>query len=278
MPTARIENTDPFIDIEPTGDDMTITDTHEPPRSGNAASPPIYRLMGVTRTYPQRGRVVTALAGVDVEIAEGDFVAIQGPTGGGKSTLLQLLGALDKPSSGSVVLGGTDIATVSQAELGRLRAEEIGFVFQGFNLIPTLTAHENVDMALEPLGRASASRGSGAEPQKVLTKADRAARVGEALAHVGLADRADHRPGELSGGQQQRVAIARAIVKRPRVLLADEPTGNLDESMRDEILAVLEALNAEGLTLIVVTHDSAVAKRARRRLRLEKGRVRDVTG
>ena len=256
---------------------MTITDTHEPPRGPDAASRPIYRLVGVTRTYPQRGRVVTALAGVDVEIAEGDFVAIQGPTGGGKSTLLQLLGALDKPSSGSVVLGGTDIATVSQAELSRLRAEEIGFVFQGFNLIPTLTAHENVDMALEPLGRASASRGSGAEPQKVLTKADRAARVGEALAHVGLADRADHRPGELSGGQQQRVAIARAIVKRPRVLLADEPTGNLDESMRDEILAVLEALNAEGLTLIVVTHDSAVAKRARRRLRLDKGRVRDVT-
>ena len=205
---------------------------------------------------------MNALAGVDLEIAEGDFVAIQGPTGGGKSTLLQLLGALDKPSSGSVVIGGTDIATASPSELVRVRAEEIGFVFQGFNLIPTLTAHENVDMALEPLG---------------LVKQDRAARVDEALAHVGLADRADHRPGELSGGQQQRVAIARAIVKRPRVLLADEPTGNLDESMRDEILAVLETLNAEGLTLIVVTHDTAVAKRARRRLRLDKGTVRDIT-
>ena len=144
-----------------------------------------------------------------------------------------------------------------------MRARDIGFVFQGFNLIPTLTAAENVDMALEPLG---------ASP-----KAERAARVAEALAHVGLADRADHRPGELSGGQQQRVAIARAIVKRPRVLLADEPTGNLDESMRDEILAVLESLCAEGLTLIVVTHDSAVARRARRRLRLERGQVRDIT-
>jgi putative ABC transport system ATP-binding protein len=262
MPTARIEKNDPFSETETTGDDMTMIDTHEPPRSPDEASRPIYRLVGVTRTYPQRGRVVTALAGVDVEIAEGDFVAIQGPTGGGKSTLLQLLGALDKPSTGSVLLGGTDIASVSQAELGRLRAEEIGFVFQGFNLIPTLTAHENVDVALEPLG---------------LGKADRALRVDEALAHVGLADRADHRPGELSGGQQQRVAIARAIVKRPRVLLADEPTGNLDESMRDEILAVLETLNAEGLTLIVVTHDSAVARRARRRLRLDKGRIRDVT-
>ena len=240
---------------------MTMIDM-QPADSAGAASAPIYRLAGVTRTYQQRGRIVNALAGVDIEIAEGDFVAIQGPTGGGKSTLLQLLGALDRPTAGSVVLGGIDIASASPAELGRLRAEEIGFVFQGFNLIPTLTARENVDMALEPLG---------------LAKADRAARVGEALTHVGLADRSDHRPGELSGGQQQRVAIARAIVKRPRVLLADEPTGNLDESMRDEILAVLETLNAEGLTLIVVTHDSAVAARAHRRLRLESGTVRDIT-
>ena len=241
---------------------MPEIQTHEPPRTPAAASEPLYRLEGVTRTYHQRGRTVTALAGVDVEIAEGDFVAIQGPTGGGKSTLLQLLGALERPTSGSVRLGRTDIATASAAALGRMRAEEIGFVFQGFNLIPTLTAHENVDMALEPLG---------------LRAPDRAARVEEALVHVGLADRADHRPGELSGGQQQRVAIARAIVKRPRVLLADEPTGNLDESMRDEILTVLERLNEEGLTLILVTHDSAVAHRARRRLRLEKGTVRDIT-
>jgi putative ABC transport system ATP-binding protein len=223
---------------------------------------PLYRLAGVTRTYQQKGRVVKALTGVDLEIAAGDFVTIQGPTGGGKSTLLQLLGALDRPSSGSVFIGETDAATASNAELGRLRAQEIGFVFQGFNLIPTLTAHENVDMALEPLG---------------LSKDERSIRVAEALTHVGLADRGDHRPGELSGGQQQRVAIARAIVKRPRVLLADEPTGNLDESMRDEILVVLETLNAEGLTLIVVTHDSAVERRARRRLRLEKGAVRDIT-
>ncbi|MHC2999485.1 peptide ABC transporter ATP-binding protein [Microbacterium sp. HJ5] len=222
----------------------------------------MYRLTGVTRTYRQKDRIVKALAGVDLEIAEGDFVTIQGPTGGGKSTLLQLLGALDRPTEGSVALGDVDLAVASNAELGRVRARDIGFVFQGFNLIPTLTAAENVDMALEPLG---------------LAKDERAARVAEALAHVGLDDRGDHRPGELSGGQQQRVAIARAIVKRPRVLLADEPTGNLDENMRDEILAVLEALCTEGLTLVVVTHDSAVAKRARRRLRLERGTVRDIT-
>ncbi|GAA1678034.1 ABC transporter ATP-binding protein [Microbacterium lacus] len=241
---------------------MTMLDTQNVPRTPDPASAPLYRLQSVTRTYPQRGRVVTALAGVDLEIREGDFVAIQGPTGGGKSTLLQILGALDRPTAGSVVLAGSDIATATRSELGRLRAHEIGFVFQGFNLIPTLTAQENVDMALEPLG---------------LEKSERTRRVAEALAHVGLADRADHRPTELSGGQQQRVAIARAIVKRPRVLLADEPTGNLDESMRDEILAVLQTLNAEGLTLIVVTHDSAVARRAGRRLRLEKGTVHEIT-
>jgi len=223
---------------------------------------PAYRLKGVTKTYQQKGRIVRALAGVDVEIAAGDFVTIQGPTGGGKSTLLQLLGALDKPTAGHVLIGLTDLAAASASALGRVRATEIGFVFQGFNLIPTLTAAENVDMGLEPLG---------------LSRADRDGRVGTALARVGLADRAGHLPGELSGGQQQRVAIARAIAKQPRVLLADEPTGNLDEAMRDEILTVLEQLNADGLTLVVVTHDSAVARRARRRLRLDKGIVRDIT-
>lgn len=241
--------------------DMTMIEQSAP----DAAPAPVataYRLAGVTKTYRQKGRVVQALTGVDVDIATGDFVTIQGPTGGGKSTLLQLLGALDVPTDGSVTIGGTDLATASAKDLEKVRAREIGFVFQAFNLIPTLTAAENVSMGLEPLG---------------LEGADRDARVREALEHVGLSDRGDHRPGELSGGQQQRVAIARAIAKRPRVLLADEPTGNLDESMRDEILAVLERLNSEGLTLVVVTHDSAVAKRAGRRLRLDKGRIRDIT-
>lgn len=223
---------------------------------------PLYRATGVTRTYAQKGRTVKALTGVDLEIMPGEFVTIQGPTGGGKSTLLQLLGALDSPSTGSLLLNGKELATASAKELGRIRAEEIGFVFQGFNLIPTLTAAENVNMALEPMR---------------LDRAERLRRVTEALAHVGLEDRGDHLPTELSGGQQQRVAIARAIVKRPRVLLADEPTGNLDESMRDEILALLHSLCAEGITMIVVTHDSAVARRATRRLRLSKGMVQDIT-
>lgn len=221
-----------------------------------------YRLTGVTKTFTQKGRTVRALAGVDLDIAQGDFVTIQGPTGGGKSTLLQLLGALEKPSEGRLMIGDIDLAEASASALGRVRASEIGFVFQAFNLIPTLTAAENVDMGLEPIG---------------LAKSERAERVRDALARVGLSERADHRPAELSGGQQQRVAIARAIAKRPRVLLADEPTGNLDEAMRDDILAVLEQLNADGLTLIVVTHDSAVARRARRRLRLDKGVVRELT-
>lgn len=223
---------------------------------------PLYRATGVARTYTQKGRIVKALTGVDLQIMPGDFVTIQGPTGGGKSTLLQLLGALDSPSSGSLQLDGRELSSASVKELGRIRAEEIGFVFQGFNLIPTLTASENVDMALEPLH---------------LDKEERRTRVLAALAHVGLDDRGDHLPTELSGGQQQRVAIARAIVKRPRVLLADEPTGNLDESMRDDILALLESLCADGITMIVVTHDSAVARRATRRLRLSKGTVQDIT-
>ncbi|WP_311259763.1 ABC transporter ATP-binding protein [Microbacterium sp. WCS2018Hpa-9] len=240
---------------------MTIADI-APTANGTDATAPIYRAQNVTRIYQQKGRTVKALAGVDLTIDPGEFVTIQGPTGGGKSTLLQLLGALDKPSSGSLKLGDIELASASARELTRIRAEEIGFVFQGFNLIPTLTAAENVNMALE---------------STTLSRAERATRVAQALAHVGLDDRGDHLPTELSGGQQQRVAIARAIVKRPRVLLADEPTGNLDESMRDEILTLLEGLCAEGLTMVVVTHDSAVARRATRRLRLAKGTVQDIT-
>ena len=222
---------------------------------------PIYVLEGVTKRYRLKGRDLTPLTGVDIRIMPGEFATIQGPTGGGKSTLLQLLGALDRPSDGVLRLDGIDLAAAKDGVLTRMRAAQIGFVFQAFNLIPTLTASENVNVALEGRG---------------LSPATRAERVAEALAKVGLADRGGHRPSELSGGQQQRVAIARAIVAGPKVLLADEPTGNLDESMRDEILELLEGLNREGLTIIAVTHDSAVAKRAHRRLRLDGGRLHEV--
>ncbi|GAA0498642.1 ABC transporter ATP-binding protein [Microbacterium aurantiacum] len=237
--------------------DLTVSDARE------HETTPVYRLEGVTRVYTGKGRSVTALDAVDLTIAAGEFATVQGPTGGGKSTLLQILGALDSPTSGRVLLGEADLARESRAALARIRAQDIGFVFQAFNLIPTLTAAENVDVGLEPLG---------------LARAEREERVRAALAQVDLAERADHRPGELSGGQQQRVAIARALVKKPRVLLADEPTGNLDERTRDEILQLMEGLCAEGLTMVVVTHDSAVARRAHRRLRLERGVVREQRG
>nr|WP_231580912.1 ABC transporter ATP-binding protein [Leucobacter sp. Ag1] len=233
----------------------------EPEPADRSRIEPIYVLEGVTKSYRMQGRTLTPLTGVDISIMPGEFATIQGPTGGGKSTLLQLLGALDRPSSGVLRLDGIDLAAARDGVLTRMRAAQIGFVFQSFNLIPTLTANENVNVALEGRG---------------MTASTRTERVAEALAKVGLADRGGHRPSELSGGQQQRVAIARAIVAGPKVLLADEPTGNLDESMRDEILELLEGLNREGLTIVAVTHDSAVAKRAHRRLRLDGGRLHEV--
>ncbi|QAY61973.1 ABC transporter ATP-binding protein [Xylanimonas allomyrinae] len=224
----------------------------------------MYQLEKVSRVYQQGKRVVHALRDVDLTIADGELVAVQGPTGGGKSTLLQMLGGLDRPTSGSVRLGADgatpdDLATLGDKALTAVRADRIGFVFQNFNLIPTLTAQENVETALVP-----ADVGAPA----------RAERARAALASVGLADRADHLPGELSGGQQQRVAIARALVKEPSVLLADEPTGNLDEGTRDEIVELLEGLwQDKGLTVVLVTHDSTVARRAKRRLHIADGQV-----
>ncbi|MGO4418576.1 ABC transporter ATP-binding protein, partial [Streptomyces sp. MCAF7] len=208
----------------------------------------MYELSGVTKRYRRGKDTVDALAGVDLTIEDGGRLVIQGPTGGGKSTLLQMLGGLDRPTSGSVELDGVDLAALSEARLTKVRSENIGFVFQSFNLIPTLTAQENVETALVPLG---------------VKAAERRTRAAEALESVGLGERLGHLPGEMSGGQQQRVAIARALVKRPKVLLADEPTGNLDESMRDEIMTLLEGLWEEhGLTFVMVTHDSALARRA----------------
>ncbi|MFZ4892809.1 ABC transporter ATP-binding protein [Plantibacter sp. Mn2098] len=223
----------------------------------------MYTISSLTKRYDQKKRSVTALDNVDLDIPDGQLVAIQGPTGGGKSTLLQMLGALDRPTSGSITLGADDLSSLSETKLGHIRAKQIGFVFQGFNLIPTLNAQENVETALVPLG---------------MPAAERATRARAALASVGLGERGNHLPAELSGGQQQRVAIARALVKEPAVLLADEPTGNLDEGTRDEIMDLLEGLWRErGLTLVIVTHDSAVAKRAERRLRIKDGHLADVT-
>ncbi|WP_123307243.1 ABC transporter ATP-binding protein [Cellulomonas sp. PhB143] len=222
----------------------------------------MYEISGLTKTYTQGKRVVHALAGVDLHIDAGELVSIQGPTGGGKSTLLQMLGGLDRPSSGTIALDGKDLAAMSDRELTGVRASTIGFVFQGFNLIPTLTAQENVETALVPEG---------------VSASVRAERAAAALASVGLGDRGAHLPVELSGGQQQRVAIARALVKDPTVLLADEPTGNLDEQTRDEIVELLEGLwKEQGLTVIMVTHDSTVARRTQRRLRIAGGKLTEI--
>ncbi|POX44907.1 peptide ABC transporter ATP-binding protein [Streptomyces sp. Ru71] len=219
----------------------------------------MYELNGVTKRYTRGKDTVHALDDVDLTIHDGDRLVIQGPTGGGKSTLLQMLGGLDRPTSGDVVLDGVDLAKLPEARLTRVRSETIGFVFQSFNLIPTLTAQENVETALVPLG---------------VKAKDRRERAAEALASVGLGERLGHLPGEMSGGQQQRVAIARALVKRPKVLLADEPTGNLDEGMRDEVMDVLERMWKEhGLTFVMVTHDSAIARKAPRLATIRKGRI-----
>ena len=223
----------------------------------------MYNLKAVKKEYQKGRSVVGALQGVDLAITDGEWLAIQGPTGHGKSTLLQMLGGLDRPTSGSIMFGdsasGVDLAQLREAQVTKIRAESIGFIFQTFNLVPTLSAQENVEAALVPLGVSTASR---------------RARAAQALADVGLADRARHLPSELSGGQQQRVAIARALVKEPKVLLADEPTGNLDEDTRDDIIALLEKLwQDRGLTLVLVTHDSSVARRAQRVGIMQNGRI-----
>jgi putative ABC transport system ATP-binding protein len=214
---------------------MDITrETVPPPPSS------LYQLTGVSKIYRKNGHEILAVRELDLEIRAGEWLAVQGKTGHGKSTLLQLLGGLDRPTEGQLAFAGADLATAAEARVRKVRASSFGFIFQSFNLVPTLTAAENVEAALIPLGLRL----------KVRREKTRAA-----LDSVGLGDRAQHLPGELSGGQQQRVAIARALVKQPRVILADEPTGNLDEDTRDEIITLLDTLWRErGLTLVLVTH------------------------
>ena len=217
----------------------------------------MYELTAVCKNFSNGSGMIRAVQDVNVVIPDGEWIAIQGRTGHGKSTLLNLLGGLDRPSSGQLRLDGRDLGRMREAQLTRLRASAVGFIFQTFNLVPTLSAAENVEAALIPL-RVGA--------------AERHRRVAAALDSVALADRARHLPGEMSGGQQQRVAVARALVKEPTVLLADEPTGNLDEDTRDEIINLLEKLWRErGLTLVLVTHDTVIARRAGRVGVMSKG-------
>jgi putative ABC transport system ATP-binding protein len=219
----------------------------------------LYELRGVTKSYGQGTTQVDAIAELDLTIESGEFVAVVGPSGSGKTTLLQLLGGLDRPTTGEVLFEGRDLASLREAELTRMRLETIGFVFQQFNLIPTVTAAENVALALAP---------------RKLASSVRKARVAELLEAVGLARRGHHVPSQLSGGEQQRVAIARALANEPRVLLADEPTGNLDTATGDEIVSILRRLSEErGQTIVLITHDDAVAAKAGRTIRMQDGRV-----
>jgi len=227
--------------------------------SADSDNTPTYELRGASRTYGENSTLVRALDALDLTIERGEFVAVFGPSGSGKTTLLQLLGALDRPSGGSIHFEGQPLERLGDSALAELRLRAMGFVFQQFNLIPTLTAVENVEAALAPLGTSTLERGETAE---------------EHLEAVGLGPRAHHLPAQLSGGEQQRVAISRALARSPRVVLADEPTGNLDTANGEMVMELLARLHGElEITLVLVTHDEWIAERADRVLRLADGRL-----
>ncbi len=218
---------------------------------------PLIEVQNLTKTYPMGEGEVPALRGVSFVVERGEFVALMGPSGSGKSTLMHLLGCLDRPTKGAYWLEGQDVSGLSRQQQAAVRNQQIGFVFQTFNLLPRLNALENVVMPLTYRGRVKQAQEQAAE----------------ALARVGLADRLGHRPAELSGGQRQRVAMARALVTNPALILADEPTGNLDSKTGGDIMTLLTALNREGRTIILVTHDTDVARYARRVLQMQDGMI-----
>jgi putative ABC transport system ATP-binding protein len=226
-----------------------------------ATGMPLVSIRDVSKYYVRGDQVIPVLVGIDLDVGEGDYIALMGPSGSGKSTLLNLVAGIDKPSSGAILVAGVDIAQLSDAELALWRASHVGFIFQFYNLMPVLTAFGNVELPLQLTS---------------LSRRERRERVETALALVGLSDRATHKPNELSGGQQQRVAIARALIADPTLIVADEPTGDLDRTTAGEILGLLERLNEElGKTIIMVTHDPKAAEKAHRMVHLEKGLLVD---
>jgi putative ABC transport system ATP-binding protein len=236
--------------------ELRFEDTDRHPR----VTPPVIEIEDVWKTYRTGSLEVDALRGVSFEIRDGEYVAIMGPSGSGKSTLMHILGCLDVPTSGTFRLADEDVSTMSEEELAHVRNRRIGFVFQQFNLLPSLTAWRNVELPLVYAG---------------FDRAERRRRALEALERVGLASRVEHRPGELSGGQQQRVAMARAVVTDPALLLADEPTGNLDSASAGEVLDLLTELNDSGRTVVLITHEADVANAADRIVRIRDGQITD---
>ena len=219
---------------------------------------PIISVRALTKTYQMGTNVVNALQGVDLDISKNEYVALMGASGSGKSTLMNLIGCLDTPTSGHYLLNGKDVSRMEDSELAEVRNKEIGFVFQTFNLLPRLSAQANVALPLVYAG---------------LSKAERMDRAAEVLTMVGLGDRMDHKPNELSGGQRQRVAVARALINNPSIILADEPTGNLDSKTSYEIIGLFEEIHAAGNTIVLVTHEPDIAEYAHRIVRLKDGRV-----
>jgi len=221
---------------------------------------PVLSLAGVTKIYRSGSLEVAALSGITLEVQPGEYVAVMGPSGSGKSTLMHIIGCLDVPTAGSYRLDGEDVGSMSENDLADIRNRSIGFVFQQFNLLASMTAASNVSLPLAYAG---------------ISRAQRRQRAAAALARVGLADRVDHRPGELSGGQQQRVAVARALVTEPALILADEPTGNLDSTSTADVLDLFDELHHAGRTVVLITHEQDVADRAGRIVRLRDGLVTD---
>lgn len=221
-------------------------------------SSPIMQLQGITKFYKVGTQIVRALNGVDLDVHKNEFVALMGPSGSGKSTLMNIIGCLDSPTGGSYILNQKDVSRMEDDELAVIRNKEIGFVFQTFNLLPRYSALENVALPLVYAG---------------MGKKERTARATEVLEQVGLGDRMDHKPNELSGGQRQRVAVARALVNRPSIILADEPTGNLDTKTSYEIMALIDEIHQNGNTIVLVTHEEDIAQHARRIVRLRDGVV-----
>ncbi len=222
----------------------------------------VIHIRAIVRNFQMGQETVYVLKGIDLDIKRGEYVAIMGPSGSGKSTLMNLLGCLDTPTSGTYILNGSDVSQMSDDQLAEIRNKEIGFVFQTFNLLPRTTALENVALPMIYAG---------------VSKSDRSARAAEVLTSVGLADRMDHKPNELSGGQRQRVAVGRALVNKPSIILADEPTGNLDSKTSLEIMQLFDEIHQAGNTVIVVTHEEDVAERAKRVIRLRDGVIESDT-